>query len=93
MVPMNSPAELMAVLQRRNLAEVRNYLVREYLANNPQHLDEVRDLISSVRGLDQRVSSARSNMIRNLLTRGLSSRQDSTLDFGLNLFSVRAPFN
>lgn len=43
--PMNSPAELMAVLQRRNLAEVRNYLVREYLANNPQHLDEVRDLI------------------------------------------------
>ena len=45
MVPMNSPAELMAVLQRRNLAEVRNYLVREYLANNPQHLDEVRDLI------------------------------------------------
>jgi len=45
MVPMNSPAELMTVLQRRNLAEVRNYLVREYLANNPQHLDEVRDLI------------------------------------------------
>jgi hypothetical protein len=45
MVPMNSPAELMQVLGQRNLAEVRNYLVREYVANNPQHLDEVRELI------------------------------------------------
>jgi hypothetical protein len=45
MVPMNSPAELMQLLQRLNLAEVRNYLVREYLHNNPQHLDEVRNLI------------------------------------------------
>jgi len=45
MVPMNSPSELMAVLQQRNLAEVRNYLVREYVANNPRHLDEVRELI------------------------------------------------
>jgi hypothetical protein len=45
MVPMNSPSELMAVLQQRNLAEVRNYLVREYVSNNPQHLDEVRELI------------------------------------------------
>jgi len=45
MVPMNSPSELMQVLQQRNLAEVRNYLVREYIANNPQHLGEVRELI------------------------------------------------
>ena len=45
MISMNSPGELMQVLQQRNLAEVRNYLVREYLANNPQHLDEVRNLI------------------------------------------------
>jgi uncharacterized protein with HEPN domain len=45
MIPMNSPAELMQALQRRNLAEVRNYMVREYLHHNPQHLDEVRDLI------------------------------------------------
>jgi hypothetical protein len=45
MVPMNSPSELMQVLQRRNLAEVLNYIVREYLHNNPQHLDEVRELI------------------------------------------------
>ena len=45
MVTLNSPAELMSALQQRDLAEVRNYLVREYVANNPQHLDEVRGLI------------------------------------------------
>ncbi len=45
MVPMNSPAELMQVLQQRNLAEVRNYMIREYVANNPHHLDEVKKLI------------------------------------------------
>ena len=45
MIPMNSPSELMQVLQQRNLAEVRNYLVREYIANNPQHVNEVRELI------------------------------------------------
>ena len=42
---LNSPAELMQALRQRNLAEVRNYLVREYIANNPHHLDEVRRLI------------------------------------------------
>jgi len=45
MVPMNSPSELMQVLQQRNLAEVRNYLVREYVANNPHHLDEVKEML------------------------------------------------
>jgi len=45
MVPMNSPSELMQVLQRRNLAEVHNYMVREYIANNPHHLDEVKSLL------------------------------------------------
>ena len=45
MVPMNSPAELMQVLRFRNLAEVHNYMVHEYIANNPRHLDEVRELI------------------------------------------------
>ena len=45
MVPMNSPAELMSVLQQRNLAEVRNYLVREYIANKPHHIDEVREML------------------------------------------------
>jgi hypothetical protein len=42
---LNSPAELMQALRQRNLAEVRNYLIREYIANNPRHLDEVRELI------------------------------------------------
>jgi hypothetical protein len=42
---LNSPAELMAALRQRNLAEIRNYIVREYVANNPRHLDEVRELI------------------------------------------------
>ena len=42
---LNSPAELMAALRQRNLAEVRNYIVREYVTNNPHHLDEVRGLI------------------------------------------------
>jgi len=45
MITLNSPAELMSALQQRNLAEVRNYIVREYVANNPQHLGEVRELI------------------------------------------------
>jgi len=46
MITLNSPAELMQALRQRNLvAEVRNYLVREYVATNPQHLDEVRELI------------------------------------------------
>ena len=45
MVPLNSPAELMSVLQRRNLAEAHSYIVREYVAQNPRHLDEVRSLI------------------------------------------------
>jgi hypothetical protein len=45
MIPINSPAELMSVLQQRNLAEVRNYLVREFIANNPQHVNEIREMI------------------------------------------------
>jgi len=45
MIPMNSPAELMQVLQQRNLAEVQQYMVREYIANNPQHIDEVKSLL------------------------------------------------
>jgi hypothetical protein len=45
MVTLNSPAELMQALRQRNLAEVRNYMVREYLHHNPQHLDEIRGLI------------------------------------------------
>ena len=45
MVTLNSPSELMQVLQQRNLAEVHNYIVREYITNNPHHLDEVREML------------------------------------------------
>ena len=46
MIPINSPAELVPILRQRNLvAEVRNYIVREYLAQNPNYLDEVRNMI------------------------------------------------
>ena len=45
MVPMNSPSELLSVLQNRNLAEMRRYLTQEYISNNPTHLEEVRELL------------------------------------------------
>jgi hypothetical protein len=45
MVTLNSPAELMAALRQRNLAEVRNYMMREYVTNNPHHIDEVKSLL------------------------------------------------
>lgn len=42
---LDSPAELMSALQRNDLAEVRSYLVREYISSNPHHLDEVKSLL------------------------------------------------
>jgi hypothetical protein len=45
MVTLNSPAELMQALRQRNLAEAHQYIVREYIANNPHHLDEVKSLL------------------------------------------------
>jgi hypothetical protein len=45
MIPINSPSELLSVLQNRNLAEVHSYIVREYVTQHPRHLDEVRSLI------------------------------------------------
>ena len=44
-LPLNSPAELLQALQQRNLAEMRRYLTQEYLANNPEQLEEVRGLL------------------------------------------------
>jgi hypothetical protein len=44
-VILDSPSELMSALQRNDLAEIRSYLVREYVANNPRHLDEVKSLL------------------------------------------------
>jgi hypothetical protein len=45
MIPINSPSELLSVLQNRNLAEVHSYIVREYVTQHPRHLDEVRSMI------------------------------------------------
>jgi len=45
MLPLNSPTELLGALQQRDLAEMRRYLTQEYLANNPEHLEEVRGLL------------------------------------------------
>jgi len=44
-VTMESPSELMSALQQRQLAEVRHYMVHDYLHHNPHHLDEVRELL------------------------------------------------
>ena len=45
LVTLNSPAELMQALRQRNLAEAHQYIVREYITNNPHHLDEVKALL------------------------------------------------
>ncbi len=44
-VSLNSPSELLQALQQRNLAEVHQYLVNEYLGANPTHLSEFRQLL------------------------------------------------
>lgn len=54
-LPLNSPAELVSALQQRNLAEMRRYLTQEYLANNPEQLEEVRSL------LQQHVTETKNN--------------------------------
>ena len=54
-LPLNSPAELVSALQQRNLAEMRRYLTQEYLANNPEQLEEVRGL------LQQHVTETKNN--------------------------------
>jgi len=45
MVPLNSPSDLLQALQQRNLAEIHNYLVNEYLGANPNHLTEFKQLL------------------------------------------------
>ena len=44
-VPLNSPSDLLAVLQQRGLAEHQSYIVREYLDNYPEHKNEVRNIL------------------------------------------------
>jgi hypothetical protein len=42
---LNSPSELLQALQRRNLAEIHQYLVNEYMDRNPKHLTEFKQLL------------------------------------------------
>ena len=42
---LESPSQLLAALQQRNLAEVHQYLVNEYMERNPEHLIEFKELL------------------------------------------------
>jgi len=42
---LNSSTELMNALRQRNLAEMRQYLVKSYLDQNPNKLEEVKELL------------------------------------------------
>jgi hypothetical protein len=44
-VPLNSPSDLVSVLQQRGLAEHHNYLVREFMANYPEHVNETKEIL------------------------------------------------
>jgi hypothetical protein len=44
-VALNSPSDLVSVLQQRGLAEHHNYLVREFLDNYPEHKNEVKNIL------------------------------------------------
>jgi hypothetical protein len=44
-ISLNSPDELLQALQRRNLAEVHQYIVNEYFSRNPNHLTEFKQLL------------------------------------------------
>jgi hypothetical protein len=40
-----SPSALLRILQQRNLAEIHQYLVNEYMGRNPKHLNEFKELL------------------------------------------------
>ena len=42
---LGSPSELLQALQQRNLAEIHQYLVNEYMERNPEHLNEFKELL------------------------------------------------
>ena len=42
---LESPSQLLTVLQQRNLAEIHQYLVNEYMERNPEHLNEFKELL------------------------------------------------
>jgi hypothetical protein len=43
--PLASPADLLTALQQRGLAEAHQYIVNEYLADNPGHIKEFKELL------------------------------------------------
>jgi len=43
--PLGSPRDLLQALQQRNLAEIHQYLVNEYMGRNPEHLTEFKELL------------------------------------------------
>ena len=42
---LESPSQLLQALQQRNLAEIHQYLVNEYMERNPEHLTEFKELL------------------------------------------------
>jgi hypothetical protein len=42
---LESPSQLLSALQQRNLAEIHQYLVNEYMERNPEHLNEFKELL------------------------------------------------
>jgi hypothetical protein len=45
-ISLNSPSELVQALTQRGLAETRRYIVQDYLHNNPEHLDEIKTMLT-----------------------------------------------
>jgi len=44
-ISLNSPSDLVNVLTQRGLAEHHNYLVREFIANYPEHISETKSIL------------------------------------------------
>lgn len=42
---LDSPANLVAALRQRNLTEMRDYIVNEYIERSPENIDELKDTI------------------------------------------------
>jgi hypothetical protein len=42
---LESPSDLLQALQQRNLAEIHQYLVNEYMERNPEQLTEFKELL------------------------------------------------
>jgi hypothetical protein len=42
---LDSPSQLLSALQQRNLAEIHQYLVNEYMERNPEQLTEFKELL------------------------------------------------